>query len=169
MVAHETGTRLGKESADTTIKEHHDPPPNFTEKLAQSSPLHNHADVQIVSIVAPLTSSVRFEKVLQMGYRRALFEVYKLKSKSAARIRSESKSQRGGHPRIDKTSDIAVRVGQIHQCNQRRNNCDGTGIVHAMDYSRRVGSYHAFQIIPSLIPAPFFAFSLPSGSCTLRP
>jgi len=104
-----------------------------------------------------------------MGYRRALFEGYELKTKSAAQIRSESKSKRGGHPHIDKTSDIAIRVGQIHQCNQRRNNRDGTGMVHAMDYSRRVGSYHAFQIIPSLILAPFFAFSLPSCSCTLWP
>jgi len=47
MLAHETGTRLGKESADTTIKEHHDPPPNLTENLAQSSRLHNHADCAI--------------------------------------------------------------------------------------------------------------------------
>ena len=121
-----------------------------------SSPLHNHADVQIVSIVAPLTSNVRFEKVLQMGYRRALFEGYELKTKSAARIRSESKSKRGGYPRTDKTSDIAICVAQIHQCNQRRNNRDGKGIVHAMDYSRRVGSYRAFQTIPSPILAPFF-------------
>jgi len=90
-------------------------PHKFTEKLALSSPLHNHAVVQIVSIVALLSSSVRFEEVVQMVYWRALFEGYELEGRSASWIRNESKLQRGGHPRIDKSSDIAVRVSQIHQ------------------------------------------------------
>jgi len=89
-----------------------------------------------------------------MVYWRALFEGYELKTKSAARIRSESKSKRGGHPRIDKTSDIAICVGQIHQCNQRRNNRDGTGMTTVDELDRTMRS-KSFRPSYSRLFSPF--------------